>query len=53
MGELINPNLRNIESPSKNFLKNLGLEELEPVSKLSIKQKDIPKEEAKIIVLEP
>ncbi len=37
----------------KNFLKNLGLEELEPVSKLSIKQKDIPKEEAKIIVLEP
>ncbi len=35
------------------FLKLLGIKSLPPLAKLSIKKKDISKEEAKIIVLEP
>jgi L-ascorbate metabolism protein UlaG (beta-lactamase superfamily) len=34
------------------FLKTLGVKPLQPLAKLSIKKKDISKEEAKIIVLE-
>lgn len=36
-----------------NFLKALGIKSLPALPKLSIKKKDIPEEEAKIIVLEP
>lgn len=36
-----------------NFLKILGIKSLEKTSKLSIKKKDLPKEEVKIIGLEP
>jgi L-ascorbate metabolism protein UlaG (beta-lactamase superfamily) len=36
-----------------NFLKALGIKNLEPLPKLSIKKKDISSEEAKIIILEP
>ncbi|KPJ55224.1 hypothetical protein AMJ47_01850 [Parcubacteria bacterium DG_72] len=36
-----------------SFLKVLGIKSLEKVSKLSIKAKDLPKEEVKIISLEP
>lgn len=36
-----------------NFLKMTGIKKLEPISKLSIKKKDISSEEAKIIVLKP
>jgi L-ascorbate metabolism protein UlaG (beta-lactamase superfamily) len=40
--------------PLDNFLKVLGIDKLEKVQKLSIKEKDLPQdEEAKIIVLEP
>lgn len=35
------------------FLKALGIKSLEPLSKLSIRKKDISSEEAKIIVLKP
>lgn len=35
------------------FLKSLGIKEVKPESKLSIKKKDISPDEAKIIVLEP
>jgi len=35
------------------FLKALGIKNLEPLPKLSIKKKDISTEEAKIIILEP
>jgi L-ascorbate metabolism protein UlaG (beta-lactamase superfamily) len=35
------------------FLKDLGIKSLQPLAKLSIKKKDISKEEAKIIALEP
>lgn len=36
-----------------NFLKALGIKNLEPLPKLSIKKKDISTEEAKIIILQP
>lgn len=36
-----------------NFLKALGIKNLEPLAKLAIKKKDISSEEAKIILLEP
>jgi len=36
-----------------NFLKSLGIKNLEPLAKLSIKKKDLPTEEAKIILLQP
>jgi L-ascorbate metabolism protein UlaG (beta-lactamase superfamily) len=36
-----------------NFLKDLGIKNLETLPKLSIKKKDISTEEAKIIILEP
>lgn len=35
------------------FLKALGIKSLEALPKLSVKKKDLPQEEAKIIVLEP
>lgn len=35
------------------FLKTMGVKKVEPLSRLSIKKKDISEEEAKIIVLEP
>jgi hypothetical protein len=35
------------------FLKILGIKDIEPLPKLSIKKKDIAEEEAKIIVLKP
>jgi len=35
------------------FLKVLGIKQPEPLPKLSIKKKDLPEEEAKIIVLQP
>ncbi len=35
------------------FLKSLGIESLQPIAKLSVKEKDINKDEAKIITLEP
>jgi len=35
------------------FLKTLGVKAIEPSDKLSIKKKDIPAEEAKIVVLKP
>lgn len=35
------------------FLKSLGIKSLEPLSKLSIKKKDVSEEEAKVIVLKP
>lgn len=35
------------------FLKPLGIKSIEPINKLTIKKKDIPTEEAKIIVLKP
>ncbi len=34
------------------FLKELGIKSLEPLPKLNIKAKDLPKDEAKIIILE-
>jgi len=37
----------------EKFLKSLGIKAIEPVSKLTIKQKDISSEEAKIVVLRP
>lgn len=36
-----------------NFLKSLGIKSIEPMNKLTIKKKDIPTDEAKIIVLKP
>lgn len=45
------PNLKEkLESPEK-FLKSLGIKSIEPLPKLSLKQKDISKEEAKVILL--
>lgn len=35
------------------FLKTIGVKEIEPLTKLSIKKKDISEQEAKIIVLQP
>lgn len=35
------------------FLKALGIKKIEPLSKLSIKKKDLSEEEAKIIILKP
>lgn len=35
------------------FLKTLGIKNLEPIKKLSIKKKDISPEEAKVIILQP
>lgn len=35
------------------FLKPVGIKSIEPINKLTIKKKDIPTEEAKIIVLKP
>jgi len=35
------------------FLKTLGIKDVQPLSKLAIKKKDISEQEAKIIVLEP
>ncbi len=35
------------------FLKSLGIKSIEPCNKLTIKKKDIPTEEAKIVVLKP
>ena len=41
-----------LESLTK-FLKSLGISSLPPIAKLSLKKKDVPKDEAKIIVLQP
>ena len=35
------------------FLKSLGIKSIAPLSKLTVKKKDIPAEEAKIVVLKP
>lgn len=35
------------------FLKPVGIKSIEPINKLTIKKKDIPTEEAKVIVLKP
>lgn len=35
------------------FLESLGIKSLEPLSKLSIKKRDIPEEEVKVIILKP
>ena len=37
----------------EGFLKLLGIKNLEKMPKLTIKEKDLPKEEVKVIVLEP
>jgi len=37
----------------QEFLKEAGIDNLEPLPKLTIKKKDISTEEAKIIVLNP
>lgn len=39
--------------PLDDFLKVLGIKKLEKLSKLTIKEKDLPKDEVKIIALEP
>ncbi len=36
-----------------DFLKSLGIKQLPPLPKLSLKERDLPKDEAKIIILEP
>jgi len=47
------PNLKIKLAAVDEFLKSLGIKKIEPLPKLSIKEKDLPKEEAKIIVLQP
>ena len=46
------PGLKIKIDPIDEFLKALGIKKLEKMSKLSIKEKDLPKEEVKIIQLE-
>lgn len=47
------PNLKIKLDPLSKFLKAFGIKSLAPIKKLSIKKRDIPTEEAKIIILEP
>jgi len=47
------PGLKIKLDPLDNFLKTLGIKKLEKLSKMNIKEKDLPKEEVKIIELEP
>lgn len=47
------PKLKVKLEPLDKFLKIVGIKSVEPLSKLSIKKKDIPEEESKIIVLKP
>jgi len=47
------PKLKTKLSGLNEFLKELGIKSLQPLAKLSIKKKDISKDEAKIIALEP
>tara|TARA_Y100000310_G_scaffold343300_1_gene450249 strand:- start:2220 stop:2789 length:570 start_codon:yes stop_codon:yes gene_type:complete len=47
------PKLKEKLDNVNDFLKALGIKSLAPVSKLSIKKKDIAADEAKVIVLEP
>ncbi len=46
------PKLKTKLDPLSKFLKSFGIKSLSPVKKLSIKKKDLPADEAKIIVLE-
>jgi len=47
------PNLNIKLDGLDKFLKIVGVKKIEPLSKLFIKEKDLPKEEVKIIVLQP
>lgn len=47
------PNLNIKLDGLDKFLKIVGIKKIEPLSKFSIKAKDLPKEEVKIIVLQP
>jgi len=47
------PNLKTKLEKLDGFLNLLGIKSLAPVQKLSMKKKDLPAEEAKIVVLEP
>lgn len=47
------PNLKDKLEDLSPFLKSLGLKSLPPVEKLSVKKKDLPSEEAKIVVMAP
>lgn len=47
------PNLNIKLDGLDKFLKIVGIRKIEPLSKFSIKAKDLPKEEVKIIVLQP
>ena len=47
------PKLKIKLDPLDKFLKTFGIKNLEPMKKLSIKKKDLPPEEAKIIILSP
>ncbi|PIR72104.1 MAG: MBL fold metallo-hydrolase [Candidatus Nealsonbacteria bacterium CG10_big_fil_rev_8_21_14_0_10_36_24] len=47
------PNLKIKLDGLDKFLKIVGVKKIEPLSKLFIKEKDLPKEEVKIIVLQP
>ncbi len=47
------PNLNIKLDDLDKFLKIVGVKKIEPLSKLFIKEKDLPKEEVKIIVLQP
>lgn len=46
------PGLKEKLEPIDNFLKALGIKSLPPQAKLSVKKKDLPSDEAKIIALE-
>jgi L-ascorbate metabolism protein UlaG (beta-lactamase superfamily) len=47
------PKLKIVAGDLKEFLKAAGASQIEPLAKLTIKKKEIPVEEAKIIVLNP
>jgi len=47
------PNLKIKLDSLDDFLKTLGIKNLEKLSKLIVKEKDLPREEVKIIALEP
>ena len=47
------PKLKIKLDPLDKFLKTFGIKNLESMKKLSIKKKDLPPEEAKIIILSP
>jgi len=47
------PRLKIKLDPLDKFLKCFGLRSVEPVRKLSVKKKDLPAEEAKIVVMKP